>query len=109
VKAEVYQIYVRPILEYTTCAWAPIHKVTFDKSEAVQRRAARFVTGDFHLTSSVTQMLTSLKWKSLNRRRNVSRLQMMYKTIHEIEDLTPPLHSIEELQEDTYTNLPYLI
>jgi len=29
VKAEAYQIYVCPILEYATCAWAPpIHKAT---------------------------------------------------------------------------------
>jgi len=27
-KAEAYQIYVHPILEYATYAWAPIHKAT---------------------------------------------------------------------------------
>jgi len=90
VKAEAYQIYVRPILEYATCAWAPHTQSNIDKLEAVQRRAARFVTGDFRLTSSVTQMLTNLKWDSLNHRRNVSKLQMMYKIIHEIVDLTLP-------------------
>ena len=89
VKAEAYQIYVHPILEYATCAWANVTQCN-NKLEAVQRRAARFVTGDFCSTSSVTQMLTTLKWDSLNHCRNISRLQMMYKTIHEIVDLTLP-------------------
>jgi len=45
VKAEAYQIYVCPILEYATGAWAPHTQCNIDnyKLEAVQRRAARFV------------------------------------------------------------------
>jgi len=35
-------------------------------------------------------MLKNLKWDSLNHHRNVSRLQMMYKIIHELIDLTIP-------------------
>ena len=90
VKAEAYLMYVRPILEYATCVWAPHTQCNIDKLEAVQRRAARFVIGDFRSTSSVTQMLTTLKWNSLNYRRNMLRLQMMYKIIHHIVDLTLP-------------------
>jgi len=44
----------------------------------------------FCSTSSVTQMLTSINWASLNHRRNITRLQIMYKIIHEIIDLTLP-------------------
>ena len=89
-KAEAYQIYVRPILEYAVCAWAPHAQCYIDKLEAVQRRAARFTTGDFRLTSSVTKMLTTLNWDSLNYRRIMFRLQMMYKIIHSIVDLSLP-------------------
>ena len=71
----------------------PMHNAMhIDKLEAVQRRAARFAVGDFHLTSSVTQMpvLTTLNWDSLNFRRTVLRLQMIYKIIHSIVDLSLP-------------------
>ena len=52
---------------------APHTQCNIDKLEAVQRRAARFVIGDFRSTSSVTQMLTTLKWDSLNYRRKMLR------------------------------------
>jgi len=70
VKAEAYQIYVHAILEYATCAWGPHTQCNVDKLEAFQKWAARIVTGDFHSTSSVTEMLTTLKWDSLNHCRN---------------------------------------
>ena len=45
----------------------------------VQRRAARFVTHRYHNTSSVSDMLTILGWRSLQNRRIDSRLAMLYK------------------------------
>ena len=46
--------------------------------------------GDYYLTSSVTEMLNTLQWNSLNHRRNVLRLQMMYKITHQNVHLKPP-------------------
>ena len=46
IKSQVYQIYVRPILEYSCVVWAPHTKCNIDKLESVQRRAARFATSD---------------------------------------------------------------
>ena len=37
--------------------------------EMVQRRAARFVKGNFQWTASVTEMLSSLNWETLRSRR----------------------------------------
>lgn len=34
----------------------------------IQRRAARFIKGDYQLTSSVTEMLKTLQWDSLRSR-----------------------------------------
>ena len=65
----------------------PILNVT---SESVQRRAARFVNGDYRYTSSVTEMINTLRWNSLHSRRDTLRLQMMYKITHHIIDLKLP-------------------
>ena len=39
-----------------------------DQLEMIQRRAARWVTGRYHNTSSVTDMLHSLDWRTLGQR-----------------------------------------
>ena len=44
-KDTAYKTMVRPVLEYASCAWDPYRKGQISKLEAVQRRAARFVTG----------------------------------------------------------------
>ena len=50
-----------------------------DQLEMVQRRAARWVTGRYHNISSVSDMLRSLDWQSLEQRRVDSRLSTLYK------------------------------
>ena len=60
-----YEVLVRPTLEFATCAWAPHTKTGIQTIERVQRSAARFVTGDYRRTSSVSGMCTNLMWNSL--------------------------------------------
>ena len=86
IKSDSYFIYVRPILEYAVCCWAPYN---IDKLELVHWRA-RFVMKDYHPTSSVTVMINKLKWSSLCHRRDTIRLQMMYKITHQLVDLKLP-------------------
>ena len=57
IKARCYTTLVRPLLEFSSAAWAPHHKSDINKLESVQRRAARFVMRDYHRTSSVSSML----------------------------------------------------
>jgi len=45
----------------------------------IQRRAARWVLGRYDRLDSVTDMLSSLKWRSLELRRSDVRLCMLYK------------------------------
>ena len=90
IKADAYLMYVRPILEYATVVWAPHTKCDIDRLEAVQRRAARFVTSDYNRTSSVTVMLDNLNWSTLISRRQTSRLCLLYKIIHNQVDVTLP-------------------
>ena len=70
-KALAYQSLVRPVLEYATSAWDPHLKSHVNNIEMVQRRAARFVNSDYRQTSSVSPMLSSLKWPTLQSRRTL--------------------------------------
>ena len=65
IKAQSYQALVRPILEYASTSWDPHTKSNIQQLEAVQRRAARFVTGDYRTTSNPSQMIADLKWEPL--------------------------------------------
>ena len=67
--------------------WAIIAK---QKLEAVQRRAARYVTRRYHNTSSVTNMLHHLEWQTLEQRRIATNLSMLYKISNNI--VTVPTH-----------------
>jgi hypothetical protein len=53
--------------------------------ENVQRRADRLVINDYtsRTQGCVTSMLTSLEWQTLEQRRRISRLVMMYKIQHQ--------------------------
>jgi hypothetical protein len=79
VKSTAYTALVRPVLEYACCAWDPYRTVHINKLESVQRKAARFCSGDYKRESSVTQMLGNLEWDSLEARREKYRLAMLYK------------------------------
>ena len=58
----------------------------------VQHRYARFVTGHFHYTSSVSAMLTQLQWPTLQERRAQFKMVMMYRiTHHQVDTLQPHL------------------
>ena len=78
VKQATYTTYVRPVLEYAAAAWDPHTRRNIDKLEMVQRRGARYVTGDYGQTSSVSAMLDYLQWPTLERRRTHIRLSMLY-------------------------------
>ena len=79
VKESAYKGLVRPILEYASSVWDPQSIVLQDELEKVQKRAARFVTGNYvdYETGNMTGILKQLKWESLKKRRKDSRLMML--------------------------------
>ena len=81
-KETAYLSLVRSTLEYATTIWDPYYVGDIDSLEQVQRRAARFTTGDYHTTSSVTAMLAELGWKRLEDRRKDLRQALLYKIVH---------------------------
>ena len=87
IKAQCYTSLVRPVIEYAATAWDPYTARNIQQLETVQRRAARFVTGDYKTTSSTSQMITNLGWSSLQQRRIEARLVMMYRITHDLVDI----------------------
>jgi len=68
VKEACYKSMIRPMVEYSCAAWLPFTNTNINLIDLVQCKAARFVTGDYGFTSSVTEMLRSLGWTSLKCR-----------------------------------------
>ena len=79
---QCYKSLVRPVLEYATCTWDPHTSTNINKPEIVQRRAARFVKGDYDRTSSVTSMLNDLDRDTLKQRRQQAKTTMFYRVVH---------------------------
>ena len=80
VKEAAYKGLVRPVLDYGSSVWDPPSVVLQEELESVQKRAARFVTGNYNYeTGSMTGILGQLKWESLKKRRKDNRLILLYK------------------------------
>ena len=74
-----YKVLVRPILEFGSSVWDPHSILLQDELEKVQKKAVRFVTGDYvYETGHMTGILKQLKRESLKKRREDSRLIMLY-------------------------------
>ena len=89
IKAQCYTILVRPITEYACIIWDPITQKNIRQLDMVQRRAARFVNGDYKTTSSVTQMLVDPQWIELQERRKQAKVIMLYRKVNQPSHCNP--------------------
>ncbi|MEW8548093.1 MAG: hypothetical protein AB2693_31710, partial [Candidatus Thiodiazotropha sp.] len=95
VKESAYEGLVRPILEYDSSVWDSHSFLLQDELEKVQKRAARFETGNFSFeTGSMTGILEKLEWESLKKRKKDSGLILFYKGLKgaasiPVNDLVP--------------------
>ena len=82
VREAAYTNLVRPQLEYAAAIWDPNHDDKIKQIEKVQRRAARWTTCNFGRTASVTDMIETLGWRTLEQRRADARLCLFFKIIN---------------------------
>ena len=87
VKQMAYTTYIRPIVKYASSVLDLHTKRNTNKIEMVQRRCARYVTGNFDRTSSVSSLLNCLNWPSLKERQRQYRLAVMYRILHKQVDI----------------------
>ena len=89
-KVNAYKTMVRPNLEYASSAWDPYQEGHIDRLEAVQKKAARFVTGDHRRSTSASGLVSSLEWRTLQERRLIARLTMLFKAVNGLAAVTIP-------------------
>ena len=87
IKASCFKSLVIPILEYGCTSWFPRFQKDIYAIEMVQRRAARFIFNDYSYNTSVTSLLNTLNWPTLQNRRINLRAIMLYKIINELIDI----------------------
>ena len=75
VKEAAYKGLVRPVLDYGSSVWDPPGVVLQEELESVQKRAARFMTGNYNYeTESMTGILGQSKWEPLKKMGKDNRL-----------------------------------
>ena len=89
VKAATYTTMVRPVLDYAFTVWDPYHQGDIQTLEQVQRGAARYVYNDYttRTPGCVTAMVKDIVWESLQDRRYIARLSLLYKMQHALVDV----------------------
>ena len=114
VKEAAYKGLVRPVLDYGSSVWDPPGVVLQEELENMQKRAARFVTGNYNYeTGSMTGILGHLEWESLKKRRKDNRLILLYKvlkvkSVYQQMTLSPKL-GVVEISTLWHFRLPLLI
>ena len=89
IREMAYNTLVRPLVEYSS-VWSPYTQNNIHKIEMVQRRVARWTLDNYTRQARVSEMLTHLGWRSLEQRRNDSRLCLFYRIIHGLVALDLP-------------------
>ena len=90
VREMAYSTLVRPQLEYAAAVWDPHKKGKTQQVEKVKRRAARWVSGNYERLASVSDMIATLGWRSLEQRWADAGLCLFNKIIHGLVAVTLP-------------------
>ena len=77
-------------MEYASCAWLPYQDTYIKLKEKVQNAAARFATTDYGRRTSVSGLVNSLNWISLEKHRMLEDLNLFHKIENNIVNITFP-------------------
>ncbi len=105
-KAIAYKSLIRSQLEFCANVWCPQHQGNIHRIEMVQRRAARWALNRYHNTSSVSDMIGTLEWSTLEDRRERMKLIMMYKMVNGLV-ATNPNNYLTPVTRPTRHSHPY--
>ena len=89
IKSKCYLGTVKPIIEYACTVWAPHIAQDINKIEMVQRRATQFVYNKYYHSISVSSILESFGWPTLQARRNYLKLLLTYKILKAMITIPP--------------------
>ena len=84
VREKAYKSLVRPQVEYAASVWSPWFARDKARIERVQCRAACYVYNTYSRYSSVTAMLQSINWETLESRRFNMHLCIIYKAYYNL-------------------------
>ena len=98
-KDRSYFTFLRPLVKYASTVWDPYTQTRIQKIEMVQQRAARYVKHKHRNTSSVSDILRTMNWRSLQERRRDAWLCMHYKIVRNLVAFKKPNASIFPREE----------
>ena len=85
IKVQCFNTLVRPILDYGCCVWDPHLTSHINKLEKINKRAARFATGNRTMVHGNTKTnMINLGWCPLQERRAKLKVTLLYKIIHNL-------------------------
>lgn len=82
VRKLAYLTYVRPQLEFASSVWSPYQKYLISMIEAIQNRAARFISQKYSRYFSATQIKIDNSLEPLETRRAVAIVCLLHKYVN---------------------------
>ncbi|KAL8593065.1 hypothetical protein ACOMHN_017991 [Nucella lapillus] len=103
VQTHCYKALARPLLEYASPVWSPHTAEQIAALEAVQRRAARRILGDYRRTTSASGLVKQLGLDTLQSRRQTDRACLMFKVVRNYVDISIPVELIQKSKDGMQT------
>ena len=69
---QIYLTSIQPLFDYCITVWGPSSKTNVNTIQRLQNRCARAVTGDFSFETSVSYLIKSLGWMTIQERLHYS-------------------------------------